>query len=130
MSPLKAIETATIAAARAMKLDKNVGSIENGKYADFVIIKGDPLSDISLVRTGIVGVIQGGRVIRDDLGLLNDVRLLDPPSTVTTTAIVPDGLSIEKHDHWPLAARRDRRASIDNALPAPEGMLMRAAALR
>jgi hypothetical protein len=113
-----------------MKLDKNVGSIETGKYADFVVINGDPLSDISLVRTGVVGVIQGGRVIRDDLGLMNDIRLLDPPSTVTTTAIVPEGLSIEKHDHWPLAVRRDRRVSIDPALPAPERALRRAADLR
>lgn len=102
MTPLEALATATIDAARAMKLDENVGSIEVGKYADFVVIDGDPLNDVSLLRTGVVGVVQGGRVIRDDLGLMSDVRVLHPPSTVTTTAIVPDGISVEEHDHRPL----------------------------
>ena len=101
MSSLDALASATIEAARAMSLDGQVGSIEVGKYADFAIIDGDPLADVSLLRTGVVGVVQGGRVIRDDFGLMNDVRLLSPPSTVTATAIVPDGLSVEAHDHRP-----------------------------
>jgi imidazolonepropionase-like amidohydrolase len=130
MSPHEALETATIAAARAMKLDDNVGSIEAGKYADFAVINGDPLSDVSLLRTDVVGVVQGGRVIRDDLGLMNELRLLYPPSTVTTTAIVPGGMSVEKHDYRPLAFRRGSQVPIDRALPSPVRAPERAAARR
>ena len=38
------------------------------------MIDGDPLSGISLVRTGVVGVVQDGRVVRDDLGLMDELR--------------------------------------------------------
>jgi imidazolonepropionase-like amidohydrolase len=70
MSPLQAIASATLDAARAIKLDMRIGSIEEGKLADLVVIDGDPLTDISLTRTGVVAVLQGGAVRRDDLGLL------------------------------------------------------------
>ena len=69
MTPLNAIATATLEAARAIRLDASLGSIEPGKLADLVVVAGDPLSDISLTRTGVVAVLQGGTVYRDDLGL-------------------------------------------------------------
>jgi urease subunit alpha len=64
----------TINPAITQGIAGEVGSIEPGKLADLVVIDGDPLSDISLVRTAVVGVVQDGRVIRDDLGLLDDLR--------------------------------------------------------
>jgi imidazolonepropionase-like amidohydrolase len=45
-----------------------------GTLSNVVVIDGDPLSDISLVRTGVVRVVQDGRVIRDDLGLMDELR--------------------------------------------------------
>ena len=57
-----------------MRMADDIGTIEPGKLADLVVIDGDPLSDISLVRTGVVGVVQDGRVIRDDLGLMDELR--------------------------------------------------------
>ena len=60
--------------ARAMNACDAVGSIEVGKLADLVVIDGDPLSDITLCRTGVVGVVQGGVVHRDDLGLFVGMR--------------------------------------------------------
>ena len=38
MTPLEAIQAATIMPARAMKLDKDVGTIEVGKRADLVVL--------------------------------------------------------------------------------------------
>jgi imidazolonepropionase-like amidohydrolase len=57
-----------------MRMADDIGTIEPGKLADLVVIDGDPLSDISLVRTGVVGVVQNGRVIRDDLGLMDELQ--------------------------------------------------------
>lgn len=74
MSPLAAIGTATLEAARAIRRDETVGSIEPGKLADLVVIDGDPLSDITLTHTGVAAVLQGGVVYRDDLGIFDDLR--------------------------------------------------------
>jgi imidazolonepropionase-like amidohydrolase len=74
MSPLDAITAATKVGAEVMRMDDRIGTIEPGKLADLVVIDGDPLSDISLVRTAVVGVVQDGQVIRDDIGLLDPLR--------------------------------------------------------
>ncbi len=74
MSQLDAIAAGTLHAAKAIKRADSVGSIEVGKLADLVVIDGDPLSDITLCRTGVVGVVQGGVVHRDDLGLFVGMR--------------------------------------------------------
>ena len=74
MTPIQAITCATREGARVMRMADDIGTIEQGKLADLVVIDGDPLSDISLVRTGVVGVVQDGRVIRDDLGLMDELR--------------------------------------------------------
>ena len=49
-TPLAAIQAATLVPARAMGLEKEVGTIEVGKRADLVIVVGDPLADIRNVR--------------------------------------------------------------------------------
>ena len=77
MTPMQALVSATGEAANAVHIEDEVGTVEVGKLADFVIIEGDPTADIALTRTGVVGVIQGGDVKRDDLGILGDLRL-DP----------------------------------------------------
>ena len=89
MSPMDAITSGTLASAQAVWLDEHLGSIHAGKAADLVIIDGDPLDDIGLLISGVVGVVQGGRAVRDDLGVL--AALTRPPEAPprTTTAIVP-----------------------------------------
>jgi Tol biopolymer transport system component len=62
LSPLEAITTATLNAARVLRAEKEIGSIEEGKLADLVILDADPLEDIRNLRR-IWRVIQGGRVI-------------------------------------------------------------------
>lgn len=50
MTPLDAIRSATSDAARCMKLDHRVGSLEEGKAADIVILNANPLDDIRHTR--------------------------------------------------------------------------------
>lgn len=48
MSPLEALATATINPAKEFGMDKYIGSLEVGKFADVIVIDGDPLADISV----------------------------------------------------------------------------------
>ena len=49
-TPLEAIQAATIVPARAMGVDKELGTVEKGKRGDLVLINGDPLADIHNAR--------------------------------------------------------------------------------
>jgi imidazolonepropionase-like amidohydrolase len=61
LTPLEAIQTATINAARAMKLEREVGNIEAGKRADLVILDANPLEAISNIRK-VKFVVAGGKL--------------------------------------------------------------------
>jgi hypothetical protein len=61
MTPMAAIQTATINAARAMRLEKESGSIEVGKRADLVLVDGNPLVRIGDIRR-VVSVVTDGRM--------------------------------------------------------------------
>ncbi|MBZ5573716.1 MAG: amidohydrolase family protein [Acidobacteriia bacterium] len=49
-TPMEAIQAATLVPARVMGLDKEVGTVEEGKRADLIILNGDPLEDIHNTR--------------------------------------------------------------------------------
>jgi imidazolonepropionase-like amidohydrolase len=59
LTPLEAIQSATLMPARAMKLDRDLGTIEAGKFADLVVLDGDPLANISNIRGARMVVSQG-----------------------------------------------------------------------
>ena len=61
MTPMAAIQSATIVPARVMKLDGESGSIEVGKRADLLLVEGDPLENISDLRR-VVSVVSDGRM--------------------------------------------------------------------
>ena len=61
MTPPQAIQTATIMPARAMKLDKELGTIEVGKRADLLVLDGNPLERISAIRSAR-WVVSNGRL--------------------------------------------------------------------
>ncbi|MGH9597046.1 MAG: amidohydrolase family protein, partial [Edaphobacter sp.] len=61
MTPMQAIETATIVSARAMRLDKDTGSIEPGKRADLILVDANPLDNIRNLRK-VSKVITNGRM--------------------------------------------------------------------
>jgi imidazolonepropionase-like amidohydrolase len=67
--PAKAVfASATIVAARAMALDKEVGSVEAGKRADLVVFDADPTTDIGNARRVHFVVHNGVLYSRQDLG--------------------------------------------------------------
>ena len=47
LTPMQAIQTAALNVAQAWRKDKDYGSVEKGKVADFFIVRGDPLKNIS-----------------------------------------------------------------------------------
>ncbi len=61
MTPLEAVQCATIVSARAMGLDRDSGTVEAGKRADLIVVDGDPLSNISDLRK-VSTVIANGRL--------------------------------------------------------------------
>ncbi|HEX7176175.1 MAG TPA: amidohydrolase family protein [Pyrinomonadaceae bacterium] len=61
MTPAEALQTATIIPARVMRLDKELGTIERGKFADMILVDADPLADISNLRR-VRYVVTGGRL--------------------------------------------------------------------
>jgi imidazolonepropionase-like amidohydrolase len=65
MAPARAIQSGTIANARMMSWQKDVGSIAAGKFADLVAVSGDPVADITELQR-VRFVMKGGKVIRDD----------------------------------------------------------------
>jgi imidazolonepropionase-like amidohydrolase len=67
-----ALRAGTINAARALGVDERLGTIEAGKYADLLVVRGDPLSDITHTRRAHV-VIRAGRAY-DPQELLASVR--------------------------------------------------------
>jgi imidazolonepropionase-like amidohydrolase len=51
LTPMEAIQTATIIPARVMKLDSELGTIERGKRADLIVLDANPLDSIRNIRT-------------------------------------------------------------------------------
>jgi imidazolonepropionase-like amidohydrolase len=64
MTPMQAIQSATTSAARLLGREDDLGAIAPDRYADMIAVAGDPLADISLLHTAVVGVMQGGAVVR------------------------------------------------------------------
>lgn len=61
MTPLQAIQAATIKPATLLKQESSLGSLEEGKMADIVAVKGNPLKDVSLLEN-VVFVMKEGAV--------------------------------------------------------------------
>ncbi|MFC1802714.1 amidohydrolase family protein [Thermoproteota archaeon] len=63
MTPDQAIIAGTLNAAKSLAVDNIIGTVEEGKYADMVVLKKDPLKDISRLRTSLEHVILNGQII-------------------------------------------------------------------
>jgi imidazolonepropionase-like amidohydrolase len=74
-----ALRAGTVNAARALGMAHRLGTVEPGKYADLVVVRGDPLTEIRDTRN-TVWVVKGGRVY-DPGKLLESVRGTMGPST-------------------------------------------------
>ncbi len=64
MSPAQALRSATLVGARTLGLEKQIGSVEAGKVADFVVLEKNPLADITAIRTVNLVVKHGIRYPR------------------------------------------------------------------
>ena len=72
LTPMEALQAATIVPARAMKMDAEVGTIEHGKRADLVVLNANPLDAIRNIRS-VRWTIRDGRVY-DSPALWQSVR--------------------------------------------------------
>src|SRR5688572_991426 len=60
MAPMDVLRSMTSGAARVMGVDGEVGTVSGGKQADLIVVAGDPLRYINVLRDPTV-VIKGGR---------------------------------------------------------------------
>ncbi len=66
-SPPDALRAGTSLAARVLGVEKDFGTVEEGKVADLVVVRGNPLEDIKTLLTSVAVVMQGGKVVKNDL---------------------------------------------------------------
>jgi imidazolonepropionase-like amidohydrolase len=64
LTPSQILRSATHDAARCLKIDSDLGTLEPGRWADFVVLDADPLADIGNVRKIDSVWIAGNRVKR------------------------------------------------------------------
>lgn len=62
LSPLAALQAATINGARALRMENDIGTVEVGKLADLVLLDANPLADLRNLRR-IFAVIANGRLL-------------------------------------------------------------------
>src|SRR2546422_9569135 len=71
MTPMQALQAATRLAAECLGLGQEIGTIEKGKWADLVVVEGDPLREIRVLQDArrIRRVIKAGVSVtrHDDL---------------------------------------------------------------
>ncbi len=65
MKPEHALQAATINTARLLRIENEAGSIEAGKQADIIAVKGDPLAEISLMRN-VSFVMKQGNIYKQE----------------------------------------------------------------
>ena len=64
MTPMQAIQSATLVAAELLEASGDIGVIERGRYADIISVRDNPLEDVT--RLEHVGfVMKGGKVIKN-----------------------------------------------------------------
>jgi imidazolonepropionase-like amidohydrolase len=65
-APAEALQSGTRVAARVLGVDKELGTVEEGKLADLVVVEGNPLDDMEILlepeKVGLV--MQGGSIVK------------------------------------------------------------------
>lgn len=65
MTPAQAIAAATVNGAAALGMEKDLGEVAPGHYADIVAVQGDPLANISVAVHNVLWVMKAGKVFVD-----------------------------------------------------------------
>ncbi|GAA4833633.1 amidohydrolase family protein [Algivirga pacifica] len=63
MPPMEAIKSATMEAAKLLRVENELGSIEEGKLADIIAVEGNPLEDMSVMEN-VFFVMKEGEVLK------------------------------------------------------------------
>jgi imidazolonepropionase-like amidohydrolase len=63
-TPMEAIRSATISAAELIGRDREIGSLEPGKWADLIAVRGDPLQDVRALEN-VTFVMKEGKIYKD-----------------------------------------------------------------
>lgn len=71
-SPMEAIKSATYEAAKLLRLENDLGTLEVGKIADIIALRGDPLTDPAALRN-VDLVMQSGDITELDNRLMLDL---------------------------------------------------------
>lgn len=66
LTPLEAIQAATITSSELLGWQDRIGTIEPGKYADIIAVRSDPLADITQLQN-VLWVMKGGTVVKNEL---------------------------------------------------------------
>jgi imidazolonepropionase-like amidohydrolase len=64
-----ALRIATINSAKALGLEKLLGSIETGKIADLVMVEGDPFTDVQVIGSRVAALFMDGKLVINNCGL-------------------------------------------------------------
>jgi len=72
MTPMQALHSATLAGARYLGLDKDIGSLEPGKLADFVVLDQDIMrvAPEQVLRTQVLATYVGGKPVYERKALV------------------------------------------------------------
>jgi imidazolonepropionase-like amidohydrolase len=65
MTPLQAIQTATVNDADLLGWSDKIGTLEAGKFADIIAVDGDPLKDVTTLQN-VKFVIKGGELVKNE----------------------------------------------------------------
>jgi imidazolonepropionase-like amidohydrolase len=63
LSPLQAIQTATVNASKLLGREDSIGAVEVGKFADLIAVEGDPTKDVTELER-VKFVMKGGVVVK------------------------------------------------------------------
>lgn len=64
MTPMQAVTAGTLNAAKSLGVDDKLGTVEIGKYADFIVLDRNPLDDIKNIGASLEKVILNGVTIK------------------------------------------------------------------
>jgi predicted amidohydrolase YtcJ len=60
MTPAEALASATTTGAKLLGMERRLGAVAPGYFADMVAVEGDPLADVGAVVRGVRWVMKGG----------------------------------------------------------------------
>ena len=80
MTPMDIIVAATMNGAEVCGLGAEVGTVSRGKVADLIVVDGDPLADIGVLKNNVMLVFHYGELVRDDRETVSGSASLRRPS--------------------------------------------------